>query len=173
MELVSCSRYDSWLTIGRRNGHARPGAFSTGTTSLFFNQSFFVIKEHLFNNSVNTTRFWWSNAVPVNDFSLNSLFQCPWKPWKGGCFTGRGVGHARGADTHSPSHVGCPEGPGKRRGSWKGNGTSRGVCEKVEVPLEVFETREEKEWLMPVPIPISSGQEQGNGVSDSKRKSTF
>ncbi len=52
-----------------------------------------------------------------------------------------------------------------------------GECAKrldsLEVPLEVFETREEKEWLMPVPIPISSRQEQGNGVSDSKRKSTF
>ena len=48
-----------------------------------------------------------------------------------------------------------------------------GECAKrldsLEVPLEIFETREEKEWLMPVPVPISSKQEQGN--ADRKRKS--
>ena len=48
-----------------------------------------------------------------------------------------------------------------------------GECAKrldsVEVPLEIFEVREEKERRMPVPVPISNRQERRN--ADGKRKS--
>lgn len=43
--------------------------------------------------------------------------------------------------------------------------------DSLEVPLEIFQTSEEKEWVVSDPVPISSSHAQVNAGRDCSRKS--